>query len=242
MRATLGAWLAAILACGCAPAPTLPVVLTADPPGSQADADADASVLVARLAAVGGSGAIDAAAPGRLALRTGGTRPIADVLAPGALSFHVVDEPATQAAMLAAYDGGGPALAPVPAGRIRAVQCTTSDDCESLTLHPAFLSPGHIADAVAKPAADTASPSVAITFDAEGRAAFAAATAANVGKRIAVVLDGQVWSAPKIMSPIRGGQLMIEAYSPGFDDAQRLAALLDGGPLRRTWTPAHVGP
>lgn len=244
----------AILACGGAPAPTLPVALTADPPGSQADADADAATLVARMVALGGSASIEAASRGRLALRTGGARPIADVLAPGALSFHVIDEPVASSdpmvAMMTAQLRGPPpsraeaiaAAADVPAGRIGAVLCHEPDRCEVLALHRAFLGPGHVTGAAAKRGGDFEPPSVALTLDDAGRAAFAAATTANVGRRIAIVLDGTVWSAPRVMAPIPGGQVSLTADHDGFRDAEQLAAVLAAGPLRRMWSLASVGP
>jgi hypothetical protein len=49
----------------------------------------------------------------------------------------------------------------------------------------------------------------------------------------AIVLDGDVQSAPVAQTPITGGQLQISGGNPGYsaDAAENLAALLTGGPL-----------
>src|SRR5262249_16344954 len=53
-------------------------------------------------------------------------------------------------------------------------------------------------------------PTVSIEFNPEGTRLFAAATEANVGKNLAIVLDGMVQSAPVIRSAIPDGHAVIE--------------------------------
>ena len=53
-------------------------------------------------------------------------------------------------------------------------------------------------------------PIVSITFDSKGAREFDVLTAANIGKRMAVVLDGKVYSAPVIRDRISGGRAIIE--------------------------------
>jgi preprotein translocase subunit SecD len=48
-------------------------------------------------------------------------------------------------------------------------------------------------------------PEILFTFDAAGAAAFAQITATNVNRQLAIILDGEVYSAPMIKSPITGG-------------------------------------
>lgn len=71
---------------------------------------------------------------------------------------------------------------------------------------------------------------VSLQFNAEGKALFDKATMENVGKQIAIVLDGQVVSAPVVQERISGGQAQISGrFSP--QDAQRLAIMLRAGAL-----------
>jgi preprotein translocase subunit SecD len=76
----------------------------------------------------------------------------------------------------------------------------------------------------------TNEPIVNITFDAQGGARFARLTSENVGKPFAIILDGQVISAPNIESAILGGQARI---SGGFttESANALAISLRSGAL-----------
>lgn len=73
-------------------------------------------------------------------------------------------------------------------------------------------------------------PIVSLQFNAEGAKKFAEITAANVGRRLAIVLDGKVQSAPNIREAIPSGQAVI---SGRFDveQAQDLALILRVGAL-----------
>ncbi|MDE2142489.1 MAG: protein translocase subunit SecD [Elusimicrobia bacterium] len=73
-------------------------------------------------------------------------------------------------------------------------------------------------------------PVVAFKFKPEFGAKFSALTAANVGKRMAIVLDGVVYSAPVIKGRIGGGSGIIEGqFTP--EDAKSLAIVLRAGAL-----------
>lgn len=52
-------------------------------------------------------------------------------------------------------------------------------------------------------------PVVSLEFNAEGARKFSEITAANVGRRLAIVLDGKVQSAPRIKEAIPSGQAVI---------------------------------
>ena len=67
-------------------------------------------------------------------------------------------------------------------------------------------------------------------FDARGAKLFGDATTHNVGRRLAIVLDGVVQSAPVIREPITGGHGQITGR---FDikEAQDLANVLRNGAL-----------
>ncbi len=63
-------------------------------------------------------------------------------------------------------------------------------------------------------------PYVALTFNEQGREAFGRVTKQNVGKRMAIVLDNEVNSAPVIQEAILGGHARITMGS--FGDANKL--------------------
>lgn len=73
-------------------------------------------------------------------------------------------------------------------------------------------------------------PVVDFKFKPEFAQKFSALTAANVGKQMAIVLDGVVYSAPVIKGRIGGGSGIIEGqFTP--DDARNLAIVLRAGAL-----------
>ncbi len=71
---------------------------------------------------------------------------------------------------------------------------------------------------------------VSLTFTEEGSKAFADATAANVGKRIAIIYDGQIYSNPVVREAISGGQCQIDGMAD-YEDANDLAATIRIGSL-----------
>ncbi len=79
-------------------------------------------------------------------------------------------------------------------------------------------------------------PTVSFTLDRLGAQKFGRATTDNVGKRLAIVLDGKIISAPNINEPITSGNGMISGNF-SFQDATDLALLLRSGALP---TPLNV--
>jgi preprotein translocase subunit SecD len=77
---------------------------------------------------------------------------------------------------------------------------------------------------------DIGEPYVSVTFNATGARIFGEVTEQNVGKHLAIVLDGNVHSAPVIRERIPSGQAQI---SGGFtaDEARDLAIVLRAGAL-----------
>lgn len=76
----------------------------------------------------------------------------------------------------------------------------------------------------------TNQPDVIITFDSQGGRKFARVTQENVGKPFAIILDGQVLSAPNINEPILGGTASITG-SFTVKSANELAIALRSGKL-----------
>ena len=73
-------------------------------------------------------------------------------------------------------------------------------------------------------------PTVSFTLDRLGAQKFGRATTDNVGKRLAIVLDGEIVSAPSINEPITSGNGMISGNF-SFQEATDLALLLRSGAL-----------
>jgi hypothetical protein len=66
----------------------------------------------------------------------------------------------------------------------------------------------------------TAQPEIVITFSDEGQKLFAEVTRQNLGKRLGIVIDGRLLSAPIIRVPLPGGNASI---SGGFSEAEAAA-------------------
>jgi preprotein translocase subunit SecD len=87
-------------------------------------------------------------------------------------------------------------------------------------------------------------PAVSIGFNSKGAKAFAETTQQNVGKPFAIILDGQVLSAPRIDEPILGGSAIINGMGTA-QNAQTLAISLQSGSLPialKTVEERTVGP
>ncbi len=73
-------------------------------------------------------------------------------------------------------------------------------------------------------------PYVSLEFDSQGSRLFERISEANVKKRLAIVLDGVVYSAPVIQEKISGGKASITG-SFSMDEARDLAIVLRAGAL-----------
>ncbi len=73
-------------------------------------------------------------------------------------------------------------------------------------------------------------PYVSITFNSRGGTLFANLTGENVNKRMAIVLDGKVYSAPVIQEKITGGRASITGHFTK-EEARDLAVVLRAGSL-----------
>lgn len=85
----------------------------------------------------------------------------------------------------------------------------------------------------------TGDPIVNFKFSNTGGLKFARATQENVGQRFAIVLDGEVISAPVIREPILGGSGQISGVST-MESANDLAILLRVGALPVTYKLVEI--
>jgi protein-export membrane protein SecD len=99
-----------------------------------------------------------------------------------------------------------------------------------LTSGPAPLTGAQLENAKVETGGSYGMPVVGFKFKPEAAGKFSSLTAANVGKQMAIVLDGVVQSAPVIKGRISGGSGIIEGqFSP--EDAKALAIVLRAGAL-----------
>ena len=93
-----------------------------------------------------------------------------------------------------------------------------------------ILSGDNLVDA--QPRMDNQSNQTVVSFslDRVGAKKFAKATSSGVGKRLAIILDGKIISAPNIVEPIIGGSGQITGDFT-FQTATDLALLLRSGAL-----------
>ncbi|MGP1546242.1 MAG: protein translocase subunit SecDF [Prevotella intermedia] len=80
-------------------------------------------------------------------------------------------------------------------------------------------------------------PEVSMTMNSDGARLWAAITKANLGKAVAIVLDGVVFTAPRINSEITGGSSSISGSSFTIEDTKDLANTLKSG---RMPAPARI--
>jgi len=73
-------------------------------------------------------------------------------------------------------------------------------------------------------------PVVSLSMNSEGSRTWSRVTGANIGERIAIVLDQKVHMAPSIREKIPGGRTQIEGFAD-LDEAKDLAIILRAGAL-----------
>jgi len=94
----------------------------------------------------------------------------------------------------------------------------------------AELTGGVITDANANIDPNTSQPIVNMTMNSEGATEWARITGANVNKRIAIMLDGAIFSAPVVKGKIPGGRSQIEGMAD-LNEAKLLEIVLKAGAL-----------
>jgi len=94
----------------------------------------------------------------------------------------------------------------------------------------AELTGGVVVDAQANIDPTTSAPEVTMDMNNEGAREWARITGANIGKRCAVILDGQVYTAPTIQGKIPSGRSQITG-SANMEEAKLLEIVLKAGAL-----------
>jgi preprotein translocase subunit SecD len=142
---------------------------------------------------------------------------------PAKMNFHLVDETGSLQQALAGNVPPGSVLLPMrdrgPSGQVQHV----------LVQKRIRVSGDRLVDA--QPSFDQSSrPVVSFRFDSVGASRFAQTTSENVKRRLAIVLDNEVISAPVINEPITGGSGIISG-SFTVQETNELSLLLRAGAL-----------
>lgn len=142
------------------------------------------------------------------------------------LEFKLLDE---QADLTKAVAEGPPAGSEILFGRT--VERTTGAETRVpyVVKKPVLLT-GDLLKSAEVRIADSGEPYVSVEFNSEGARLFAELTERSVGRRLAIVLDGNVHSAPVIRERIPSGQAQITGgFTP--EEARDLAIVLRAGAL-----------
>ncbi|MGW5053137.1 SecDF P1 head subdomain-containing protein [Actinokineospora sp. NPDC004072] len=137
---------------------------------------------------------------------------------------ELATDPTAQLAAMNALDcGAGPA----DADPDRPLAACARDGAEVFVLGAVLLDERHVAGATAAADPQGVGYVVTLSFTAEGADIWARHTGANVGQRVAFLVDGEVVSAPSIQGEIRG-DTTIHGGAGGFseEEAEALAASL----------------
>jgi preprotein translocase subunit SecD len=143
------------------------------------------------------------------------------------LEFKLLDE---------THDVNAALKGSLPRGSEILYQVTEDPETKRITKTPylvkkrTLLTGAHLTDAKVQIDSQYGDPYVSISFDSKGGRIFAKITGDNVKKRLAIVLDDRVYSAPVIQEKITGGQARITG-SFTTEEANDLAIALRAGAL-----------
>jgi preprotein translocase subunit SecD len=140
----------------------------------------------------------------------------------GVLEFKLIDD--NHAVSDALRDG------PPPGDEILYGPASRGGRMPYLVETPVLLTGDTITDARVRPGGQLEGPYVTVDLDQRGATIFAAVTSANVGRKLAIILDNVVYSDPVIKEPIPGGHVQITGNFT-YDDAHELAIVLRSGAL-----------
>ena len=144
------------------------------------------------------------------------------------LEFKLVDEAHdVNAAVQGAVPPGSEVLYKVDEDR--ATQRTSSNPLPACK-RARMLTGASLTDARVALDSQYGEPYVSIEFDRKGARTFERVTGENVGKRLAIVLDNKVYSAPTIQEKIAGGKARITGRFT-MEEARDLAIVLRAGAL-----------
>ncbi len=214
--------------------------------------DGEAEIMVDRLRSLGAEASIVSQSPQRITLRVDAARDVESVLEalrPHMLALHVVDPPPSGAlpagirrTLTDALEGGCDdvrAFAPnAPCtGAVEVIHdpYEVTPACRFYCLDPTPVVTGDDVTEASVTAGYDGRPAVTILLREGARERLSRATTENVSRALAIVVDGEVSSAPIIRAPITGGRAQID-LGGYVSDQERLA---EANTLARALVPGH---
>lgn len=114
----------------------------------------------------------------------------------------------------------------------RGTEKSANPEYEMIVLkREAELTGDYVTDAYATFDPSSNQPMVMMSMDAEGSERWAKVTGANIKKQVAIVLDGEVYSAPTVQNKITGGSSSITGMA-NIEEAKLLQIVLKAGALK----------
>lgn len=143
------------------------------------------------------------------------------------LKFHLVDENVSEEDI---RQGNIPFGSEVLYQKVQDPSGKITNKIPYVIKKEALLTGDYLVDAEVRISSQFNQPYVWIKFDSAGSKLFEEITAQNIGKRFAIVLDGNVYSAPVIRERISGGEAQISGNFT-MEEARDLAIVLRAGSL-----------
>ncbi|MDE1970569.1 MAG: protein translocase subunit SecD [Patescibacteria group bacterium] len=112
----------------------------------------------------------------------------------------------------------------------QAAAASSTDSLSADAFEPTALTGKYLTRASLDFDKTTFQPTVQLQFNSEGAKLFGDITARNVGRRVAIAIDGNIISAPVVQEKISGGTAVISGNFT-LDEAKKLAANLNAGAL-----------
>ncbi len=168
-------------------------------------------------------------------VKTGSNNPLYDLIsvAPDGTAYTTAQSRDLVLALLQRSDVQ--ALLPMDTELLLAAKPEVGKDAQKLYViylvkKTSELTGGVITEAKATFGAQGVQPEVLMSMNSEGTSKWARVTGANIGKRIAIVLDGAVYSAPVVQSKIPSGNSVINGIG-SLEEAKDLEIVLKAGAL-----------
>ncbi|MCX5797532.1 MAG: hypothetical protein NTY77_18740 [Elusimicrobia bacterium] len=146
---------------------------------------------------------------------------------PGVLEFRLIDDSPFAQKALSHIGEEANSAEPIPAGD---TLLREKDGTPYLVRGKTPLTGSDLKSAASMPDGAAGQRGVSVQFNSHGADILEKVTAANVGKRMALVLDGLVYTAPRIKGPIKQGSLIIDGQF-SREEVRDLAVVLGSGPL-----------
>lgn len=143
------------------------------------------------------------------------------------LQFKLLDE---ENSLTDAKKNGPPRGSEILSQKIEDRETGVTSTTEMLVLSKILLTGEYLADASVRINSQSGGAEVSMELDSNGAKIFARITEENVGRRLAIILDNNIYSAPVIREKIAGGSANISGNF-NIEEARDLVIILKAGSL-----------